>query len=199
MGRPKKQPETIITPAQHPEAFKTAAELSATAKLQGLAGGTWYYVGTLESCGIYKSFDFDVTRVLWVAKMAIDCDGSGGNPYNDPYFQPDTSLHYNGKALNPYEVPFIVVPPLVINCVGPVVLGSMGVCVNQRKGLAVQTVTGDVGPSSKIGEASCACAQRVGLDGNPNHGGTDGHYIAYMIFPGIAAQVDGITYKLQPS
>jgi hypothetical protein len=58
--------------------------------LAGLAGGEWYYVGSLEGCGIYKSSAFGVTRILWVAKMAIDCDGSGGNPDNDPYYQNDT-------------------------------------------------------------------------------------------------------------
>jgi|SRR6516164_7474254 hypothetical protein len=138
-------------------------------------------------------------RLEWTANMAIDCDGSGGNPDNDPYYQPDTSLHYNGKALNAYEVPFIVVPPAVINCVKPVVLGCMAVVVNLKNGMATQAVVGDVGPSSKIGEASCYCAELVGLDGNPNHGGCDENCIRYMIFPGEAAEVDGVTYKLQPS
>jgi hypothetical protein len=128
-----------------------------------------------------------------------DCDGSGGNPDNDPYYQDDTSLHYKGKALNAYEVPFVVVPPLVIGCVLPIVLGCQGVCVNLKNGLSTPTVTGDIGPSAKIGEMSCECAARVGLSGNPNHGGTSENIICYCIWPGIAALVDGIVYDLQAS
>jgi hypothetical protein len=146
-----------------------------------------------------KRCDMPSLRLEWDANMAIDCDGSGGNPDGDPYFQPDTSLHHNGKALNAYEVPFIVVPPAVINCVGPVVLGCMAAVINLETGDSTPAVVGDVGPGDKIGEASCECADRVGLDGNPNHGGCDENCIRYMIWPGVPAEVDGVTYALQPS
>jgi hypothetical protein len=170
-----------------------------TVKLKGIAGGTWEHVTTLEGCGIYKSDDYDVCRIAWIANMTIDCDGSGGNPDNDPYYQDDTSLHFHGEALNAYEVPFVVVPPKIIGCVVEIVLGSQGVCMNLKTGLSTPTVTGDIGPSTKIGEASCECANRIGLSGNPNHGGTMDNIIAYMIWPGIAATVDKITYDLQSS
>lgn len=65
----------------------------------------------------------DGPKIFFVADCDVDADGSGGNPYHDPYFQPDTSYHLNGKALNPHKVPFIVVPSSIIKAVKPVVLG----------------------------------------------------------------------------
>jgi Fungal chitosanase of glycosyl hydrolase group 75 len=155
-------------------------------------------VGVIAGVSIYE-FLKPVLRLQWDAGMTIDCDGSGGNPDNDPYFQPETSLKYKGKSLNAYEVPFIVVPPFVIGCVKPVVMGCMAVVINLEKGEVTQAVVGDCGPQKKIGEASCACAEEIGLDGDPNHGGTEKKIIRYMIFPGIAAYVDGKQYELQPS
>jgi hypothetical protein len=168
-------------------------------KLKGIIGGTWEHVTTLEGCGVYKSYDYGVCRVAWVAKMAICCDGSGGNPYDDPHYQSQTAYYNDGKYLNPYDVPYTVVPPKIVGCVEPVVMGCQGVIINLETGLSTQTITGDKGPADKIGEASCEAASRVGLDPNPNHGGTSEHIIAYMIWPGIAARIDGIQYQLQPS
>lgn len=144
-------------------------------------------------------FHRPILRLEWDAKMTIDCDGSGGNPDDDPYYQSDTSLHHNGKALNPYTVPFIVVPPAVRNGVEPVVMGCMAFVANLETGEVTQAVVGDQGPADKIGEASCQCAERVGLDPDPNSGGTDTRTVRYIIFPGQAAIVDGIHYELQPS
>jgi hypothetical protein len=168
-------------------------------KLKGIAGGTWEHVKTLEGCGIYKSYDYGVCRVAWIAKMHVCCDGSGGNPYDDPYYQPQTAYYNEGKYLNPYKVPYIVVPPLIVSCVEAVVMGCMGFCCNFETGLTAQAITGDKGPSDEIGEASCAAVERVGLDPNPNHGGTEEKIIFYCIWPGIPAVVDGITYDLQSS
>jgi hypothetical protein len=170
-----------------------------TLKLKGIAGGTWERVTTLEGVGIYKSFDYDVCRIAWIANMTVCCDGSGGNPDNDPYYQSQTAYYNNGKYLNPYEVPYTVVPPKIVGCVVPIVMGCQGVIINLKSGLSTPAITGDVGPTTKIGEASCEAAKRVGLDPNPNHGGTSENIIAYMIWPGISAIVDGIHYTLQPS
>jgi Fungal chitosanase of glycosyl hydrolase group 75 len=167
----------------------------ATAK--GLLGGTWEYVDTLEGCKIYKSYDLNVCRIVYIAKMAVDCDGMPVNTYNDPYWQRETSLFYNGSPINADKVPYIVVPPKVRNCVAPIVMGCMSLALNITNGKVAQSVVADQGPQSKIGEASCECAERVGLDRNPNHGGTDDHIICYLLWPGIPATVDGITYNLQ--
>jgi len=156
-------------------------------------------IGTLEGCGIFALHKFDVLRVEWLAKMAICCDGPGGNPEGDPCYQPETAYWNNGKFLNPYKVPYIVVPPLIIESGEPVVMGCQGIIINVKNGLCTPAICGEVGPDDKIGEASVEAAKRVGLDASPNSGGTDLHEIAYAIWPGIPAKVDGITYKLQSS
>lgn len=142
----------------------------------------------------------DEDRLWYIAKAAVDCDGSGGNPYNDPYFQPDTSYHHEGKALNPYEVPFIVVPPQIVKGVKPIVLGCKARMTNLKTGARVTCIVGDIGPKDKLGEASCKACEAVGLDPNPNHGGT-GDYgaILYELYPGVETVIDGVAYALQPS
>jgi hypothetical protein len=156
-------------------------------------------IGTLEGQPIYCVERSGVMRVEWVAKMAICNDGSGGNPDNDPCHQSQTAYYNNGNYLNPYEVPYTVVPPLIVQGVDPIVLGCQGLIVNLKNGQSTESICGEVGPDEKLGEASVEAAERVGLDGSPNSGGTDEHCILYVIWPGIAAKVDGKAYKLQAS
>ena len=136
--------------------------------------------------------------ISYIAKAAIDSDGDPLNRHHDPCWQPDTSLHFHGKPINAEEVPYCVVPPAIIQGVRPVVLGSKVVMTNLHTGAVVWGVVADVGPRRKLGEISCEAARRLGLDGNPNHGGTDECIIRYEIWAGEPAVVDGITYALQP-
>ena len=131
--------------------------------------------------------------------MAVCCDGMPVNEYDDEHWQKGTAYWNNGNFIDADKVPYIVVPPLIVEAVDPVVLGCQGCIVNLKNGLSTPAGTFEVGPDEKLGEASCEAAERVGLSRNPNNGGTDEHIILYAIWPGIAAQVDGITYKLQPS
>lgn len=156
-------------------------------------------LGTIEECDIFVVERDGVTRVEWVANMTVCCDGSGGNPDNDPCFQAELAYYNGGKFLNPYEVPYIVVPPLIRFGVDPVVMGCQGVIINLKNGLSTPAIVGDQGPDDKIGEASVEAAKRVGLSGDPNSGGTDEHCIVYMIWPGRGTIVDATTYQLQPS
>ena len=131
--------------------------------------------------------------------MTIDADGSGGNPFDDPYFQPDTSYHHNGEALNPYTVPFIVLPPDLIRAVSPAVLGCKAKATNLANGISVDAIVGDVGPETKLGEASCLLAKLIGLSGHPNTGGTLNYdAIMYQFWPGKQICLNGIIYELQP-
>lgn len=142
----------------------------------------------------------ELGKLFFVADLDVDCDGSGGNPDHDPYFHPDTSYHYQGEALNAYEVPFIVLPKSVINSVLPVVLGCRARITNLKTGQSTECVVGDVGPSKKLGEASPEACRRVGINGNPNTGGVDSYNgVLYEVWPGVPAVIDGITYPLQPS
>lgn len=142
----------------------------------------------------------DGGRCFFVADCSIDADGSGGNPHNDPYFQPDTAYHYQGKSLNPYEVPFIVLPSSLIQAVQPVVLGCRARMTNLKNGMSAEGIVGDIGPTKKLGECSCIMAEMVGMSGNPNHGGTsDYNGVLYEWWPGEQTTIDGVTYPLQPS
>jgi hypothetical protein len=164
-----------------------------------LAQVTRQLIGTLEGCPIYAVQKFGVLRVEWVAKMAVCNDGTEKNPEGDPCHQDETAYYNNGKFIDPYKVPYIVVPPLIIEGVDPVVLGCQGVIVNLKAGLSTPAGTFEVGPDDEIGEASVEAAERVGFSGSPIDGGTDELIVLYAIWPGISATVDGIKYKLQPS
>lgn len=138
-----------------------------------------------------------------VGDMDIDADGVGpdgkpNNIYGDPYYQSDTSLHYNGKPLNSQVDKYIVLPPAAINGVKGIVLGCQAMVVDLRTGKWTQAVVGDIGPSKKIGEASCACASAIGISPNANTGGCETQDIVYVFWPGRPATVDGKTYTLQP-
>jgi hypothetical protein len=128
----------------------------------------------------------------------IDCDGSGGNPDGDPYFQPDTTLHHSdGTALNAYEEPFVVVPPVVVTKTRRIVMGCLCLVTHLETGMFCYAVAGDLGPSRKIGEVSVACARALGINANPVSGGESNHVIGYTVFAGVAAHVAGRRYVLQ--
>lgn len=152
-------------------------------------------LGTIAGVQIVEATD---ARVVFISGAAIDSDGSGGNLDKDPFFQPDTTLHHNAKALNAYKERFVVVPPLIVQKTRGIVFGCQAFVTNLITGKVVTAVVGDLGPAAKIGEISVACAQALGLNSNPNHGGTDAKAIGYEILPGVAASVDGIVYDLQP-
>lgn len=135
--------------------------------------------------------------VSWCGDLDIDCDGSGGNPHNDRFFQPDTRLRYRGLPLCAEEVPYLVVPPLVLAKTEGKVLGSLARVTNTRNGKSALAVVGDSGPSKKIGEGSPKLAELLGLDGNPNHGGTSERIIKCVIYVGTRAVIDGVAYELQ--
>ena len=155
-------------------------------------------IATIQGADIIHQIDYSgYETVTFTADMDIDCDGSGGNPFHDPYFQPDTRLHFNGKALCAETEPYMVVPPVIIKATKGIVMGSM--CEVTYKGRTVVAVVGDSGPTKKVGEGSPALASLLGLDPNPNHGGTDKFEVTYKIHVGVPAVIGCRHYKLQPS
>jgi hypothetical protein len=131
-------------------------------------------------------------RVTFKADADIDVDGSGPS-HGDPYYQPDTSLHLLGQPLNSDVDRYIVVPPAIIRFVKPVVLGCMAKVT--YRGKTTDAVVGDVGPRTKAGEISRACAIALGINPSPISGGVDSIEVDYEIFPGTPAP----GYALQPS
>lgn len=148
------------------------------------------------SIGDVDVLEFDDGSVRWTAGMMIDSDGAPGNPGNDPYWQPDTTLHHNGNPINANSVPYVVVPPAIIQGVKGIVLGCQAEIYNKATGNKTAAVVADVGPHKKIGEASMEAARRVGVNCSPTHGGTSEKLIEYTIYPGTPAVVDNVTYNL---
>lgn len=90
-------------------------------------------------------------------------------------------------------VPYIVVPPLIIQKTTGVVRGCKARIT--WKGKTVDCVVADRGPANKIGELSIAAARAVGMPSSPRSGGTEKPEILYELFPGVAAP----GYLLQPA
>ena len=105
-----------------------------------------------------------------------------GKPANDPAAYVDSE-----------SVPYIVVPPLVVQATVGVVRGCKARVT--RGGKSIDCVVADRGPSTKIGELSIAAARAVGLPSSPRHGGTDKPEVLYELWPGIAAP----GFVLQPA
>lgn len=148
----------------------------------------------IEGCQVFVNYD---NSVSWTAKMAVDVDGSP-NWRRDPDGQADTSLHYRGQPINADAVPYVVVPPAIRDAVPGIVLGCRAL-VSYNHGKPVEAVVADIGPRRKLGEGSSELARRLGINPSPTKGGVDEHVVEYQIWPGVPAEVDGITYDLQPA
>lgn len=145
-------------------------------------------LATIEGSPIERVLKDDGTEIVtFIAKAAVDNDGSGGNPERDPDFQPETSLKNHGRSLNAEIEPFVVVPLAIIRGTKGKVLGSLVLCSNQENGKRARGVVGDIGPAGKLGEVSVAMARMLGLSGSPLSGGTDAKVIEYTIYVGQAA------------
>lgn len=131
-----------------------------------------------------------------MADADIDVDGSGLS-HGDPCFQPDTTLHFNGKPLDSDKDKWIVLPGPCIRGVAGVVLGCQAKVF--YRGRSCDAAVGDVGPTRKIGEISRAVAFALGINPDPNNGGVDDASVRYEWIPGQAALVDGKQYTLKPS
>jgi Fungal chitosanase of glycosyl hydrolase group 75 len=89
----------------------------------------------------------------------------------------DPRRYVNAEAVN-----FIVLPGR--SNLG-VSLGDFCVVIRPRTGASAYAVYADVGPANKIGEASIALADALGIPSSPKDGGA-GHGIFYLVFPGSA-------------
>lgn len=90
-------------------------------------------------------------------------------------------------------VPYIVVPPLIIQRTRGVVRGCKARVTLGN--LSVDCVVADKGPRNKIGELSIAAARDLGIPSSPRTGGTERPEILYELWPGVAAP----GFVLQPA
>ena len=184
-------PTGIIPPAV------VGSTLDHSAGLAAASEATRYprVLAVLENCPILLFAD---GHILFTAKAAIDGDGSGSS-HGDPDFQPRTSWRNRGSSLNSDVDCYIVVPPVILDGVKPVVLGSQVQVFNRLNRKTSAAMVGDVGPSHRVGEISIALANALGIPSSPTTGGETSHVIQYTIYPGKPAVVGAKTYSLQPS
>jgi hypothetical protein len=111
-----------------------------------------------------------------------------------------TWYRYPGKAANDpaayvdsETIPYIVVPPLIVQGVAGIVRGCKARVT--YKGKSVDAVVADRGPRTKIGELSIAAARAVGIPSSPRNGGLEVAEILYELWPGVAAP----GFELQPA
>lgn len=126
--------------------------------------------------------------VFWKADMDIDCDGvrtSKCNEDTDPWYQNDTFLHTSkGKPFNAETMPYMVIPSpsgtfdYRKHNIKP---GAVVAIIYNDQ--VLYSVFADTGPTGIIGEASYASASKLGINPDPENGGTDSG-VAYIVFQG---------------
>ncbi|HYV05620.1 MAG TPA: hypothetical protein VFB82_13590, partial [Blastocatellia bacterium] len=109
------------------------------------------------------------------------------------YRHPGRAANDPAAYVDAETVPYIVVPPLIIQTTDGVVRGCKARVSRGDK--SVDCVVADKGPRNKIGELSIAAARAVGLRSSPRDGGTERPEILYELWPGVAAP----GFVLQPA
>lgn len=113
------------------------------------------------------------------------------------YQWPEFSKNDPRRYVDSEKVAYVVVSPLIRNAAKGVVMGCKARVT--YKGKMVDAVVADIGPRKKIGELSISAAKAVGIPSSPRHGGEERQIVGYELWPGVAAVVNGVTYKLIPA
>ena len=156
--------------------------------------GDWYGVVTDNSGTPIVQGPNDPCPGAYVSATSLRLLGGNGEflPASSPFAYVDS-----------WTVPFIVVPPMIIDGVAGIVMGCRCVVTNRATGQSVVGVVADGGPEDHLGEISVACAKAIGVPTGTTHpangGGANSPQIQYQLFPGVAAVVNGVTYPLQSS
>jgi hypothetical protein len=101
------------------------------------------------------------------------------------YRHPGKSPSDPAAYVDAETVPYVVVPPLIVQQTTGIVRGCKA-RVNCN-GKSVDCVVADKGPRNKIGELSIAAARAIGLPSSPRSGGTAKPEVLYELWPGVAA------------
>jgi Fungal chitosanase of glycosyl hydrolase group 75 len=136
----------------------------------------------------------------WARDIVILGDDNQPKVFPNGIIASTTWYRYPGKRPNDpaayvdsETIPYIVVPPLIIQKTAGIVRGCKARVTWQGK--SVECVVADKGPSNKIGELSIAAARAIGLAASPRNGGTEKPAVRYELWPGVAAP----GFVLQPA
>ena len=133
--------------------------------------------------------------VYFNADMDVDCDGQVTDRCNDHNgdccFQPDTAFHQSdGRPLSAGYLPYIVLPRASDNWdwhdQG---IGGGSVVAVIYQGQVAYAVFGDTDSPNKVGEASYATAENLGINPSPADGGVDDG-VTYIVFPAKANPIE---------
>jgi len=134
--------------------------------------------------------------------------GPGGQPREFPggIIASKTAYRFHAKDrddpatyVDSETVPYIVVPPLIIQRTAGAVLGCHCAATDLRTGTCVTGIVADVGPRTKTGELSIAMARALGIPSSPRTGGVEKPVIKYELWPGRHGEVKGERIALQRS
>ena len=132
--------------------------------------------------------------------IVTDSGEPDGNPIiqgsDDPapsFYVSPTSLQYDTQRptsplryVDSTKIPYIALPPEVMTedrgRLGAE-LGDFAVVIDIQSGQLAEAIFADVGPRGKIGEASIALADALGVPSSPRQGFVD-QGIIYVVFPG---------------
>jgi hypothetical protein len=182
----------LAVPAAHAAVTPAAAAAPTASQLLAKAAGC-----TVVSKGKYKTDEETSATVnicqkgsayIWKADMDVDCDGVASSVCNsntDPWYQGQTSFTTSkGKSFTASTTHYYVIPlpssKFSYSAAG-IKPGTVAAIVYNNK--VLYAVFADEGPSGIIGEASYATARDLGIDPNPESGGTDSG-VTYIVLKG---------------
>jgi hypothetical protein len=124
----------------------------------------------------------------WTADLDVDCDGIGTancNGSTDPWYQAQTSFETSSGQYFTADTTHYFVIPLPSSRFNyqsaGIRPGNVGAVIYNNR--IVYAVFADEGPDNIIGEASYATARDLGINPNPENGGTDGP-VTFIVFTG---------------
>jgi len=127
------------------------------------------------------------TAFVWTSDMDVDCDGvrtSKCNENTDDAYQNQTSFETSkGRPFQADSTHFFVIPlpsSRFSYQSAKIKPGTTAAVIFKNK--LVYAVFADEGPSNIIGEASYATNRDLGVNPDPNNGGTDGP-VTFIVFP----------------
>ncbi|MBI6855918.1 hypothetical protein YA0002_24445 [Pseudomonas cichorii] len=99
------------------------------------------------------------------------------------YRVPGKALDDPAAYVDSETVPYIVVPPLIVQKTVGVVRGCLARAT--WNGKSVDCVVADLGPKNRVGELSIALARELGINPSPRNGGLSKPEILYELWPGM--------------
>jgi hypothetical protein len=136
----------------------------------------------------------------WARDIVILDDDNEPKVFPGRIIASKTWYQYPGKLeddptayVDSETIPYIVVPPVIIQNTAGVVRGCKARVTWQDN--SVDCVVADCGPFNKIGELSIAAARAIGLPSNPKNGGISEQVVFYELWPGVVAP----GFVLQPA